>query len=218
MAMVHRRFVIAGLVALSLHGLVLSWTMSEVSRHSPDLSLERIEVSLGSAALAQPVQKRQDVKKSVLPQVQQKIKPVELVPSKPLSPNPPPVAASIHKQVAVAPPQRIPVPALDSPVTPPSFEAVAQPLHKAVPLYQINPPPKYPRIARRRGLQGVVLLDVQVNSTGCVEEVRLSRSSSHGVLDKAALKAVRSWRFNVGTVGGVPTSMWVKVPVRFMLH
>jgi protein TonB len=91
-------------------------------------------------------------------------------------------------------------------------------VREAAPLYQSNPPPEYPRMARRRGLEGVVTIEAKVDPNGRVAELRLFASSGHSLLDKAALKAVRGWKFSPGTVGGRAQSMWVKVPVRFQLH
>jgi len=39
---------------------------------------------------------------------------------------------------------------------------------EAVPLYKVNPPPEYPRLARKRGYQGTVVLDVLVDQNGKV--------------------------------------------------
>jgi len=62
------------------------------------------------------------------------------------------------------------------------------------------------------------LLEVRVDIQGRVKELKISSSSGHSLLDKAALKAVRDWRFSAGTIGGKPEEMWVKVPVRFQLQ
>ena len=99
--------------------------------------------------------------------------------------------------------------------TPPVSTGVVQ---EAAPLYKSNPPPEYPRMARRRGLEGVVTIEAKIDINGRVEELRLFAGSGHTILDKAALKAVRAWRFSPGTVGGRTQSMWVKVPVRFELR
>jgi protein TonB len=90
-------------------------------------------------------------------------------------------------------------------------------VREAAPLYKTNPPPQYPRLAQRRGLEGLVTLEAQIDSTGRVTDLRIFTSSGHKILDKAALKSVRNWRFSPGTVGGRVQSMWVKVPVRFKL-
>lgn len=89
---------------------------------------------------------------------------------------------------------------------------------EAAPLYASNPPPEYPMQARRRGLQGVVIVEALIDTKGTVSDLRLARSSGHSILDTAALRSVQRWRFQPGTVGGRQTAMWVNVPVRFELH
>ena len=89
---------------------------------------------------------------------------------------------------------------------------------QAAPLYASNPPPEYPIQARRRGLQGTVILEALINANGSVTDIRLSVSSGHSILDRAALRSVRGWRFTPGMIGGQAKQMWVKVPVRFALN
>jgi protein TonB len=50
----------------------------------------------------------------------------------------------------------------------------------------------YPVSARRRGISGTVEIEVLIDPTGAVRNVKLVASSSHAVLDDAALEAVRS--------------------------
>ena len=88
----------------------------------------------------------------------------------------------------------------------------------ARPLYERNPPPLYPRLARRMGKQGVVLLEVFVSVSGMVEEVKVATGSGYEILDEAALDAVRGWRFAPGLRNGQPAAMRVRVPVRFELR
>jgi len=49
----------------------------------------------------------------------------------------------------------------------------------------------YPLAARRQGLGGTVELDVWLEATGRVRDVRIVRSSSHALLDEAAVEAIR---------------------------
>lgn len=49
----------------------------------------------------------------------------------------------------------------------------------------------YPLAARRQGLGGTVELDVWLEATGRVRDVRIVRSSSHALLDEAAVDAIR---------------------------
>ena len=92
------------------------------------------------------------------------------------------------------------------------------PVHEATPLYRRNPVPEYPLIARKRGYQGTVVLEVLVNREGKVTELTLSASSGYSVLDQAALASVKTWLFDPGTRGEENVDMWVKVPVRFQLE
>jgi protein TonB len=92
------------------------------------------------------------------------------------------------------------------------------PVIEAVPSYKDNPPPRYPRIARKRGYEGTVLLDVRVSPEGSVLEVKIAKSCGHGVLDRAAGKAVKGWVFEPGQRGKERIEMWVQVPVRFRLR
>ncbi len=98
-----------------------------------------------------------------------------------------------------------------------STAPVKKAIQEATPLYQSNPPPAYPRMARRRGLEGTVTLAVTVLKDGSVNKVRLHKSSGHTLLDKSALKTVKRWRFSPGTKNGRPATMEVLVPVRFNL-
>lgn len=49
----------------------------------------------------------------------------------------------------------------------------------------------FPLAARRRGLAGTVELDVLIDAAGKVEKVELASSSSHAMLDEAAMDTVR---------------------------
>ncbi len=85
----------------------------------------------------------------------------------------------------------------------------------ARPLYRDNPPPEYPARARRRHLQGTVILEVSVTRDGRVAQLQVNESSGHEILDRAALKAVKNWLFQPGRRGGLNVAMKVLVPVRF---
>lgn len=80
-----------------------------------------------------------------------------------------------------------------------------------------NPPPDYPALARRFGLSGRVLMRVLVEASGEAREVRIAGSSGHEVLDQAALKSVRSWRFLPARRGSDTFAAWVEFPVKFEL-
>lgn len=92
------------------------------------------------------------------------------------------------------------------------------PVQEARPLYRENPSPKYPLSARRRGLAGKVVLDVLVDRTGRVGNVTVAESSGHGILDRAALSAVKDWLFEPGSRGGIAVDTQVLVPIQFRLN
>ena len=84
--------------------------------------------------------------------------------------------------------------------------------------YGTNPLPPYPIVARRLGMEGVVLLDVLVAPDGHAADVRVARSSGHPALDESALTTVRErWRFVPARRDGVPVESRVTVPIRFRL-
>jgi periplasmic protein TonB len=94
----------------------------------------------------------------------------------------------------------------------------SSPSKDAIPIYKRNPAPEYPAVARRRGYEGTVVLEVLVNSYGKVADLRLFRSSGHAVLDRTALSSVKAWVFDPARKGQEAVEMWVKIPVCFRLR
>jgi TonB family protein len=86
-----------------------------------------------------------------------------------------------------------------------------------IPQYEDNVIPVYPPLALLRGYQGEAVLSVEVLADGRVGRVGISRSTGHEILDRTALKTVRTWRFDPGRRGGRPVTMSVDVPFRFVL-
>jgi periplasmic protein TonB len=81
------------------------------------------------------------------------------------------------------------------------------------------PDPKFPkkeRKARQRG-KGTVLLSLVVNSDGLPGDIKVLRTLSPE-FDKAAMDAVKKWRFSPGTRDGKPVNMQIKVEVNFHLY
>ena len=87
----------------------------------------------------------------------------------------------------------------------------------AYPRYRLNPMVPYPGLARKRGQEGTVILQVLVNRDGRVADLEIETSSGFGLLDLAAVSAVRNWSFEPGRKGGEQVVMWVRVPVIFKL-
>jgi len=90
-------------------------------------------------------------------------------------------------------------------------------LQMAYPRYQLNTPPVYPGLARKRGQEGTVVLQVLVNREGSVDDLKIETSSGFRLLDRAALVSVKKWSFEPGRRGKERMPMWVRVPVVFKL-
>lgn len=88
----------------------------------------------------------------------------------------------------------------------------------AVPRYGENTPPPYPAVARRRGYEGMVILSAEILVNGNVGKLKIKKSSGYGMLDRSALETVRKWKFEPGRKMGYPVTMYVEVPVRFVLN
>ncbi len=91
-------------------------------------------------------------------------------------------------------------------------------LTKAVPDGQKNKAPQYPHLARLRGWEGTVHLNVRVSPEGRAESVKISISSGQKILDQAAVRAVRNWHFKPAHVAGMPVKSTIEIPVRFVLE
>ncbi|MFP3874672.1 MAG: energy transducer TonB, partial [Thiohalophilus sp.] len=92
----------------------------------------------------------------------------------------------------------------------------SQPLFEAE--YLNNRPPDYPRASLRRGEEGNVELRVRVGADGNPQAVELASSSGSTRLDRAALQAVKRWRFEPARRGGSAVAAWVVVPITFKLE
>ncbi len=134
--------------------------------------------------------------------------PTKPVPPRSSTPRPPaprtvaptPVPASPPTAVAAAP---------SAPVFVPASHTAA---------YLNNPPPPYPLWARRAGIEGRVLLTVQVGADGRPTTARVSETSGNARLDEIARSAVLGWRFEPARRNGRPTAAAVTVPITFSLR
>lgn len=91
--------------------------------------------------------------------------------------------------------------------TPPAVTRDARPLTQT--------PPEYPAAALRSGIEGTVLVLVEVGADGVPTDVSIARRSSSRDLDRAALQAVRGWTFQPAMRDGEAVASSVQVPVDF---
>ncbi len=78
-------------------------------------------------------------------------------------------------------------------------------------------PPKYPYESRRLKEQGTVILEVLLGQDGRVDRIQIHRSSGFQRLDKAALDAVRRWRWSPRIREGQPVAVRGLVELPFAL-
>lgn len=76
--------------------------------------------------------------------------------------------------------------------------------------------PVYPEIARAVHVGGTVILECVIDTTGHVTNVRVVKSVP--LLDRAAIEAVRQWRYTPSVYNGRPVSVLMTVTVRFVLR
>ncbi len=240
-----KRCLIPGIIALSIHGLLFAmefnWPAGESFLHS---KTPVITVTLNYFQTENP-KPIVTSRKPVPPKIIKKVKPVNLKPkpipkpkhdfvplakskTQPISPQmPDPVHQPDKMEIRTElKPVKMPYEATET-ITPvalvtsvvPRTKAPPAPvIRKAKPIYRRNPPPRYPRLARKRKYQGVVILDVFVNQDGGVGDIKVFKSSGYSILDKSALRSVRKWDFEPGKRGDKKVGMWVRTPVRFQLE
>ena len=250
-----KRLLLAGTVAMGLHGLLFSmeteWLKRSISHPLPTgpiaLALtyrqpeKRLTLPKKNAEIIQELElpkPKEEKKQQPKPDPPKKAK----KPTQTQTPKPPKtpetVAIAKNPQTEIVPEQvsqpsnepladyeALPPEPAEEPVQlatlPSEADMAPEPspsgIKEAIPLYRENPPPRYPRIARRRGYEGTVILEVLVSPEGKVADCRIFRSCGYSVLDKAAMNSLKNWLFEPGMRGEEKVEMWVKVPIRFQL-
>lgn len=160
----------------------------------------------------EPVQKQIETPKPVQKHVEQP-KPVE---QHEVVEQPRPVAEPLSKNVVAAPVQQ--------PVSKPA-EAPSKAADDNLPVteakgyagYLSNPAPEYPEQALDRGWEGSVILRVKVLPNGSPDSVTVKQSSGKKILDSAAVRTVKQWKFSPALKGKTPVEGWVDVPIHYQL-
>ncbi|HVI26563.1 MAG TPA: energy transducer TonB [Xanthomonadaceae bacterium] len=111
------------------------------------------------------------------------------------------------------PPPRAPLP--PSATAPAPAQAAASVAAASAPVPVVMPAPRYPPSALRNRESGTVLLRVEVGTDGVPTDVEVVRSSRTRALDRAAVDAVRGWRFRPAQRAGQPVPGSVQVPINF---
>ncbi|WP_305804851.1 TonB family protein [Stenotrophomonas sp. YIM B06876] len=116
------------------------------------------------------------------------------------------------KLVETAPPQVVPE-APEPSTTAATPAPVASDL--PVPLVDHSPAPAYPPAALRSGESGMVVVRVDVDASGVPAAVTLVQRSGSRLLDRAALEAVRDWRFQPAQNNGQAVPGSIEIPFDF---
>lgn len=221
------------LAVVALHATVIAWLLMHEEPVIVEPKPEPMTVSLitlpakkeeAPAPEVVPIIKKQPVVKPVIkpketPQPLERPAPVverivETTPEQPkFEASTQPSAPPLETPVASAPSKPAP------PAAPPKQEVVEEKVEppKFGVAYLNNPPPEYPRLSQRAGEEGRVLMKVLVSAEGRPETVDVISSSGFERLDKAAVNAVKQWRFEPARKGGKALSAYVNVPLSFSL-
>jgi protein TonB len=77
--------------------------------------------------------------------------------------------------------------------------------------------PEYPPDLRSQGVEGTVVLEVDIDAQGNVVDVRIKRPTGLA-FDQAALKAVKASKYNPARRGSEAVAIRVTIPVKFRLR
>ena len=94
-------------------------------------------------------------------------------------------------------------------------------LQKSSATYKIgsekNPYPTYPLIARKKGWEGRVILQTNVDKEGNVKYIKILESSGFKVFDDVSIETLTKWKFRPAKVGNKFVEDIVNIPVKFVL-
>ncbi|TXI17886.1 MAG: energy transducer TonB [Nitrosomonas sp.] len=78
--------------------------------------------------------------------------------------------------------------------------------------------PAYPAISRRMGEEGKLVLRVELDEKGHIDDAKVINSSGYERLDAAALTAVKNWQCNPSLRNGQPVRAVALQPFNFVLQ
>ncbi|WP_341676946.1 energy transducer TonB [Niveibacterium sp. SC-1] len=211
-----------GLVVVGLHVGVIAAVIHFQPQPAPPTPEEQVI----TVSLTTPARVIQEPEKPVTPQ------PKTPPPKTPPPPRPRPTPTTTPSTAKPDPVQTLAIPeAVNTPApvaatvaapppapTPAPAAATAEPSQPIFDAAYLENSVTYPAISKRMGEQGKVMLRVRVSPEGHAETVDLLTSSGFPRLDKAAVDAVRKWRFVPAKLGSQTVAATVKVPVNFTLN
>jgi len=76
--------------------------------------------------------------------------------------------------------------------------------------------PQYPMIAKQLHIQGVVILKAVISREGRIEQAETVQGQD--LLSRAALEAVRQWKYRPYYLNGEPVEVETQITVNFVLE
>ena len=80
-----------------------------------------------------------------------------------------------------------------------------------------SPPPAYPEIARRAGVEGTVWVKIWVDKEGKAKKAQILKSDAE-LFNQAAIDAAMQWVFTPAVMNNGPVAVWVSIPFKFKLN
>jgi protein TonB len=207
----------AGLVsALLVGGLFSTLALIEAGPLNRDRPVARIvAVTLTPAApAAHSAPARRETQTPMRPNVTAPAPHSQIPQAAPVVVAPAPVPVTTAAAPAV-PTSSAASPTADAPPAPRSDAPVAADLGARLVAFSA---PTYPIESRRQREQGVVALDVLLDPQGRVARIAVARSSGSDRLDRAALDAVKRWRWAPLIVDGAAAMVRGEVRIPFVLR
>lgn len=154
-------------------------------------------------------------------------------PPPPQKPPPPPKAPAPQVDKPKSPTPKLDMPRIDvplniaggpylgdfssAPVAPNVPTVISAPTvdDDVIPLVRI--PPQYPRVASRRGIEGVVTVSFTITKDGQVRDPIVISAKPENIFDSAALKAILKWKFKPKVVDGQPVERQATQEIEFKL-
>jgi protein TonB len=75
----------------------------------------------------------------------------------------------------------------------------------------------YPEIARRAGVEGMVVVQVLIDTKGNVNDTKVAKSLGNNGCDEAAIAAIKKTKWKPALQRDKPVKVWVSIPVIFKL-
>lgn len=199
-----KRILLASLLSIVVHAIAWQWIWHPAAREF-SFSLPRpLEVVFATPVAIQPH----------IPAA----RPIQKTAHSPGAAVPRPASHTLATDTqapAVANTEKVSSPATSEIASSTTEPASTAPVFDAA--YLQNPQPSYPLSARRRGIEGKVLLRAEVRPDGLCGHVELKKSSGWEMLDQAAMQAVQGWHFVPARRGDQSIAAWVEIPITFRL-